>query len=333
MRLFRKVMVAALASGIAAFLLVPLLFPFQSNGTLTNVQAAGSSGQFIKINEISIHYKLEPFSGKELSAASKDVSGVKRPPVIILLHGFGASTFSWRDVMVPLSKAGDVIAYDRPAFGFTERPKTWTGTNPYGFEGNLEILQALVEKFASKRNVILVGHSAGGLIAAEFARLHPDLVQKLVLVAPAVLNTGGASGLGFLKAIPQIDALGPLLVQGIATTGNALLEKSFYDKKQLTQSVVVGYRAPLRVIGWERGFWEFTNAPRENAFLKNVETLRQSTLLISGEFDTVVPTTDTKKLSNLIPDNSLVIIPKTAHLPHEENPKLFNQAVLGWLGR
>lgn len=323
MRKFRRVMTWALASGLAAFLIVPLLIPFKSSGTMTNTQAAGAKAEFAQVGELKIHLVREKFSGEE--------TNINQVPVIILMHGFGASTFSWRDVMKPLSKAGDVIAYDRPAFGFSDRPVSWTGENPYGFAGNMEILTSLIKTYAKDREVILVGHSAGGLLAGEFARTNPELVQKLVLVAPAVFSTGGASWLSYLKVIPQIDALGPVLVQEIASSGNALLEESYYDKAQLTAAVSEGYRAPLKVIGWERAFWEFTNAPRENKFLENVSSLNQRTLLITGEFDTVVATADTKKLSGFISSNKLVIIPKTAHLPQEENPELFSQEVLSWL--
>jgi pimeloyl-ACP methyl ester carboxylesterase len=323
MRKFRRVMTWALASGLAAFLIVPLAVPFESSGTLTNAQAAGANAEFAQAGEQKIHLVREPFSGQ--SAANDQA------PVIILMHGFGASTFSWRDVMKPLAVAGYVIAYDRPAFGFSDRPVTWTGENPYGFAGNMEILKSLINQYAKDREVILVGHSAGGLLAGEFARTNPQLVQKLVLVAPAVLSTGGASWLSYLKVIPQIDALGPVLVQEIASSGNALLEESYYDKAQLTAAVSEGYRAPLKIIGWEKAFWEFTNASRENKFLENISSLSQPTLLITGEFDTVVATADTKKLSGLIPNNKLVIIPNTAHLPQEENSKLFIQEVLSWL--
>lgn len=322
MRKFRRVMTWALASGLAAFLVVPLLVPFKSSGTVSNTQAAGANAEFAQVGELKIHLVREQFSGQ---ANSKQV------PVIILMHGFGASTFSWRDVMKPLAKAADVIAYDRPAFGFSDRPVSWTGENPYGFAGNMEILKSLINSYAKDREVVLVGHSAGGLLAGEFARTNPELVQKLVLVAPAVFSTGGSSWLSYLKVIPQIDALGPVLVQEIASSGNALLEESYYDKAQLTAAVSEGYRAPLKVIGWERAFWEFTNAPRENKFLENVGSLNQPTLLITGEFDTVVATADTKKLSGLISNNKLVIIPNTAHLPQEENSKLFSQEVLSWL--
>lgn len=325
MRTFRRIMLLALASGVVAFLVVPLVFPFKSSGTVSNLQAAGQRAEFSQIQDLNVHVSTSDYSGE--ANVSSEV------PVIFLLHGFGASTFSWRDVMTSLSTVGDVVAYDRPAFGFTDRPTNWSGENPYGFAGNMEILKGLINMYAKNREVVVAGHSAGGLLAAEFARLNPNLVDRLILVAPAVFNSGGASWLSSLRVIPQIDALGPALVQGIASSGNALLEESYYDKSQLTEKVIAGYNAPLKIVGWENAFWEFTNAPRENQFLENASSLNMPTLLITGAFDTVVPTEDTVKLSKIIPNNSLVIIPKTAHLPQEENPELFSQEVLSWLNK
>ena len=107
--------------------------------------------------------------------------------MFILLHGFGASEFSWREVMEPLSRSGRVIAYDRPAFGLTERPMegNWTGTNPYSVQGNVELLDGLMDELGVDK-AILVGNSAGGEVAAAYALEHPERVQGLVLVDPAV---------------------------------------------------------------------------------------------------------------------------------------------------
>lgn len=318
-------MLLALALGMVAFLVVPLAVPFKSSGTVSNLDAAGQGAEFSQIEDLNVHLLTSDYSG-EANIASE-------VPVIFLLHGFGASTFSWRDVMTSLSNVGDVVAYDRPAFGFTDRPTTWSGENPYGLAGNIEILKGLIKTYAKNREVVVAGHSAGGLLAAEFARLNPNLVDRLILVAPAVFNSGGGSWLSSLRVIPQIEALGPALVQGIATSGNALLEESYYDKSQLTEKVIAGYNTPLKIVGWEKAFWEFTNAPRENQFLENAESLNMPTLLITGAFDTVVPTEDTVKLSKMISNSSLIIIPKTAHLPQEENPELFSQEVLSWLNK
>jgi pimeloyl-ACP methyl ester carboxylesterase len=319
---FRRFMTWALAAGVAAFLVVPMLITFESSGTKTYREAAGADAQFVDVNGIDVHVEIEPYTGES--------SG--EHPVIILLHGFGASTFSWRDVIEPLSRDGEVIAYDRPGFGFTERPTQWEGSNPYGVPGNVELLDALITKFAKGREVVLVAHSAGAQIAAEFAIQSPDAVQRLVLVDPAILTTGGSPAwLNWVYDVPQIDRLGPFAVQGIATSGLDLLSESYYNKTLITDEVLAGYQKPLQVIGWEQAFWEFNKAPRTNSVVENLENIEQPTLLITGENDTVVPVEDTEELAKLIPNSTLVFITQSAHLPQEEQPQVFVYAVNAWL--
>lgn len=313
-------MLIALASGVLAFLIVPFLVPVETTGTVTEREAAGAGAQFVEVGGLMVHVETAEYTGESAE-----------PPVIVLLHGFGASTFSWREVLEPMTAFGDVVAYDRPAFGFTERPTAWEGENPYGVPGNLALLDAIVDRFADARDVILVGHSAGGLVAGEYARLNPDRVDALVLVAPAVLSSGGTpTWLTPLLAVPQIDRLGPLAVQSIASSGEQLLEQSFADPAALTDAVRVGYRAPLTVVGWEAALWELTTAPRDNALAENLDGLTVPTLLVTGEADTVVATADTERLATLLPDAQLVVIPRSGHLPHEETPEAFLAALRDW---
>lgn len=313
-------MLIALASGVVAFLVVPFLVPVETSGTATEREAASPGAQFVDVGGLSVHVETADYTGADAN-----------PPVVVLLHGFGASTFSWRDVLEPLAALGDVVAYDRPAFGFTERPTEWEGENPYGVPGNLALLDALVDRFADARDVILVGHSAGGLIAGEYARLYPDRVDGLVLVAPAVLGGGGPPAwLAPVLAVPQIDRLGPLLVQEIASSGDAILEQSFADPTALTNAVREGYRAPLTVIGWEAALWRFTTAPRDNDLAENLDDISVPTLLITGDADTIVPTADTQRLATLVPGAELVVIPRSGHLPHEESPERFLGALRDW---
>ena len=322
MRAFRKFMFRALLLGIAAFLIVPMVIPFESSGTLTNVQAAGMGEQFATVNGLQVHIATEHYSGP----------GKANVPLFILLHGFGASTHSWRFVMKSLSTQGDVLAYDRPAFGYTERPTSWSGTNPYGFEGNFELITALIAKYGKGQEIILAGHSAGGQIAAEYARLNPTKVQRLILVDPAVYTTGtGSSWINYLRVIPQIDRLGPFLVRGVASSGKDLLQRSYYDKSALTDEVADGYFKPLQIKGWERAFWEFSTAPRDNQLAQNLTSISQPTLLITGKYDVVVPTADTEKLATVIKNNQLVIVDNSGHLPQEEQPGVFAEAVIIWV--
>jgi pimeloyl-ACP methyl ester carboxylesterase len=299
-----------------------MVIPFDSSGTKTNVQAAGANAEFALINDINVHVETEAYSGTKAGNV----------PLFILMHGFGASTFSWRYAMDSLSKQGEVLAYDRPAFGFTDRPTSWTGTNPYGFAGNFELLDGLIEKFGADQPIILVGHSAGGQLAAEYARLNPEKVQRLILVDPAVYSTGSSpSWLSALKVIPQIDRLGPFLVREVASSGQDLLKRSYYDQAQLTEEVRAGYLAPLEIVGWERAFWEFSTASRDNQLKENLGSITQPTLLITGKFDEVVATADTEKLATEIKNSKLVIVDKSAHLPQEEQPNVFNSEVSIWI--
>jgi len=318
MKRFRRFMVNALLLGILSFLVVPFLIPEPNSGTLTNVEAAGPGAEFSKLNDIDVHIKTQNYTGDCKCDA----------PLIVLMHGFGASTFSWRKVLEPLGEYGQVIAYDRPAFGFTERPTPKAGVDSYGFEANFAILDDLIAKFGADRKVVLVGHSAGGQIAAEYTRLNPTKVQGLILVDAAIVTTGGSpDGLNWLYQIPQIDKLGPILVSSIAQTGDDLLRRSHFDQAQVTKEVYDGYHQPLKIEGWERAFWRFATASRKNDLLANLATIKTPTLLISGVADTVVPVADQTKLKELIPRSNLVLIEKSAHLPQEEQPDAFMKGI------
>ena len=322
MKRFRRFMVNALLAGILAFLVVPFLIPEADSGTLTNVEAAGPGAQFTKLYNIDVHIETQSYTGDCKCEA----------PLIVLMHGFGASTFSWRKVIEPLGEYGQVIAYDRPAFGFTERPAVTLGVDSYGFEANFGILNDLIAKYGKNRDVVLVGHSAGGQLAAEYARLNPEKVQGLVLVDAAIVTTGGApEGLGWLYQIPQIQRLGPILVSSIAQTGDDVIRRSHFDQAQVTQEVLDGYRKPLQVKGWERAFWNFATASRKNDLLANIGSIKTPTILITGAADTIVPVADQTELQKLMPGSELVLIEKSGHLPHEEQPEAFLDGVVPFL--
>lgn len=327
MRKFRRFMSYLLLAGVLSFLIVPLLIPETTSGTKTNVEAAGAGAKFLELGEVSVHIEHRDFSGTIADQAAT--------PLIVLLHGFGASTFSWREVMDPLAQYGEVLAYDRPGFGFTDRPTSWTGTDPYSFAGNFELLDGLLDAYAGDRPVVLMGHSAGGQLAAEYARQNPNRVDALVLVDAAILTTGGTPDwLGWLWDVPQIDKLGPVLVGGIASSGEEILEESYVDQNLLTPEVRAGYRAPLQVAGWERGFWNFVSAPRSNQLAENLEDLLLPALVMSGDADTIVPTSDAVRLAELLPNARLEIVTDSGHLPHEERPEAFMSqldANLEWL--
>jgi pimeloyl-ACP methyl ester carboxylesterase len=309
-----KVLSRVLLGLLVAALIVPFLIPVETSGTKTYQEAAGPGASFAKAQGIDVYTDVTKFDCQQDSDCDN-------PPVFILLHGFGANTFSYRFVTEPLSAYGDVIAYDRPGFGFTQRPSSWEGENPYESAGNDQILDELIAEYASTREVFLVGHSAGGTQAAQYVVDNPGAVSGLILISPAILTTGGSpSGFNWIFSIPQLDHLGPLLVSSIASSGMDLLDWSWFEKSKITDEIKVGYRAPLEIIGWEEGFWEFNRAPRTFDIKERLSEIKIPTLLITGDTDVVVATADTEALATMIEGSSLVVIPKSGHLAQEETP-------------
>ena len=311
-----------LASILGLLLVGPFLIPVNISGTLTNVEAAnaqfGDKSKFIEVVGHDVHYLTagDPSSDR----------------LILLLHGFGANVSTWDLVLDDLGAAGFVVAYDRAAFGFTERPESWTGTNPYSAAGQLEVIQALIDEFGAGKEVVILGHSAGGNLAAAFAAQNPEAVDQLILLDPAIYSTGGGSSwLNWIYDIPQLNHVGPALVSSIATSGLDLLNESYYDKSLVTEELKAKYTAPLKIIGWEKAFWNYNKAPRTTNVDKQLASISMPTLVITGDTDEVVATADSIRLAGELPNAQLVVIEDCGHLPNEEKSQEFLTAVAGFL--
>ena len=308
--------------GLLGILLIgPFLVPVNTSGTLTKEQAAseiwGGESKWVELAGHEVHYV--------------DTGDPESDRLIVLMHGFGASAYSYRDVLEPLATLGHVIAYDRAAFGFTERPTSWE-INPYGAEGQLQVLDELIARFGSGKEVFIVGHSAGGNLAASYTVDNQEKLAGSVLYAPAVLNGGGGpSWLNWIFSIPQINHIGPALVSSIATSGLDLLFLSYNDPETVTEQTLAGYTQPLKVEGWEKAFWEFNKAPRDTGVSERLREIRVPTLVLTGDNDQVVAAADSVTVAGLVSGSELVIIPQTGHLPNEESPREFAQAVIDFV--
>ena len=139
--------------------------------------------------------------------------------------------------------------------------------------------------------------------------------------------------MNFVFEIPQFDHLGPLLVSTIATSGLDILYQSYFDQDKITQEILDGYTAPLMVQGWERAFWEFNKAPRNSGVGSRLEEISVPTLVITGDTDTIVATSDSEIVAGRIEQAELVIISQTGHLPNEEKPKDFARAVVAFIDK
>ncbi len=304
-------------------LVIPLLIPVPPlEGTVPPEQLADPDSRFVEINGLQVHYKIAG----------------QGEPTLVLLHGFGASIFSWREVMKPLadslaSEIGTVIAFDRPAFGLTERPLPgeWEGESPYGAEAQVELTVGLLDELGVER-AILVGNSAGGTIALLTALAYPKRVQALVLVDAAVYAHGGSLGLiSFLANTPQMQRLGPLVARRIRNWGLDFARSAWHDPSKITAEVWEGYIKPLQAENWDRALWEMMRASRSSDLEERLAEIQMPCLVITGDDDRIVPTEQSIRLADDLPDAELVVIPNCGHVPHEECPEPFLQAVTDFL--
>ena len=103
-------------------------------------------------------------------------AGRSTDPALVLVHGFGGSTFGWRAVMAPLAARGwHVVALDLPGFGLSE--KSWSFD--YDHESQARYVLATMDQLGLAR-AVFVGHSMGGNIACTYTGLRPARVARLV---------------------------------------------------------------------------------------------------------------------------------------------------------
>lgn len=292
-------------------MLGPWIIPVPPLGETQSIEAlADADSRFIDVNGVNVHYK-ESGTGE---------------PVIILLHGFGANTFSWREVMEPLSAVGRVIAFDRPAFGLTERPLPgeWQGENPYSQAGQVALTLGLMDALGIER-AILVGNSAGGAVAAELALEYPQRVTGLALVDAAIYTRSGAPDWmqPWLDS-PLFNKWGPFFTRSLAgEQGQQFLQMAWADPAKITADILAGYQTSFLVERWDEALWQLTKTSGEALSSARMGQLTMPVVVISGAEDQIIPITDSQRLAAEIPGAQLHLLEACGHLPQEECPQTF----------
>lgn len=313
-----KIMAALIAITVILVFVIPYLIPISTTDDLPEPgELADEESRFVDIEGSSIHYKQWVGSGRHL----------------ILLHGFGASVFSWHRVAEPLTEFGAVTAYDRPAFGLSERllPVDFQDVNPYTRAYQPELLRKLMDDLGIQ-SAVLIGNSACGTVAVQMALEYPQYVDALILVDPALLTTGGSPAwLNPLINLPSINRIGPLIVRTIANRSFSLLDRAYHDTSLISEETIEGYTQPFRVRHWDIAFWEFLKATEDLDLTEGQDDLGVPVLVITGDDDRIVPTADSIQVASMIPDAELVVIPACGHVPQEECPEEFMRAVADFL--
>jgi pimeloyl-ACP methyl ester carboxylesterase len=318
MKTVLRIAAALLVLTLFFIFVVPYLVPIPPlKNTVDLKQLADADSQFVDVDGITIHYKQRGDSGRDL----------------ILMHGLGASVYSWQRVMDDLSQYGKITAYDRPAFGLTERiqPEDYNGRNPYSRNYQPQLLIAFMDQLGIQ-SAVLVGNSAGGTLAVQMALQYPERVEALILVDPALLTPGGPPSFlyPFLK-LPSIDRVGVLFARYGGSMTENFLRRAYNNPLKITPEIVKGYQKPLRADHWDRAFWEFIKATEPIDLAGRLGVIDLPVLVITGDNDRIVPTEETIRAAGLIQNADLVVLPECGHAPQEECPDAFMDAVENFL--
>lgn len=253
-----------------------------------------------------------------------------RPP-LVLIHGFGASTFSYRHNIIPLAEDFAVYAFDLKGFGASEKP-LWG----YSLDQLRDHAFAFLDAVGLHR-AVLVGTSMGGEIALRMALAQPERVQALVLIDSA----------GFLRRIDtpiegRILSATPL-VGGFLTLPIPLqmrttrrvmaryLRKIFYDPAHVTPEVVDGYLAPLATLGGTNGLLARMRARDWGGAADRIPEITAPTLVVWGQDDALIPVAHAESFRKALPHARVIVLPRCGHNPQAEYPHIVNRAIADFL--
>jgi len=237
--------------------------------------------------------------------------------VVVLLHGFGESSYSWRRVMPELARSFRVVAPDLNGFGWTERPRD---PQSYTREGQERLVLGVLGALGVTR-AHFVGHSYGGSLTLFLAARHPDLVRSMVLIDSAA-PTYSDDRRSRVASIRPLDSLFVRLALTPRRVRSSLLA-SVYDPALVTAELVRAYLERLRVHGEDDAYYGLTarlRRPEETAGDLELEKLTLPALVVWGAEDRLIRIEAGRRAARRLPVGEFVTIPRCGHLPMEERP-------------
>ena len=269
-----------------------------------------SSSQFVPTPGLRTHVQTE---------------GPAHAPVVLLLHGFGSSLQTWDAWGQGLATDYRVVRLDIAGFGLTGPAEP----GDYSDEADVQRLLAVVDQLGLSRMTV-VGHSMGGRLAWHFAAVHPQRVDKLVLIAPDGFPDPQAKSdktydvpawMGVARyALPRW-----LIKKGVAS--------AYADPSRLDDATARRYQDMLLAPGVRPAVLARMAQTRNRDPLPWLQRLTMPTLLMWGEQDQMIPVANALDYQRAIPHAQRVVLPQVGHLPHEEQPQLSLQAMRAFLQR
>jgi pimeloyl-ACP methyl ester carboxylesterase len=251
---------------------------------------------------------------------------------LLLIHGFGASTYTWRFVAPELARTHRVIAVDLKGFGQSDKPFD----ERYSVFDQAELLaQLIVEK--DLRDLTLVGHSFGGgialLLALEANQRLEGRITRLVLL-DSIAYPQNIPVFFRMLDMPLVSQLGVRMVPPSVQTRVAL-KIAYLDDSKIDPDEVEIYAAPLKTAAGKHAIIHSARQimPKDLAEIsQRYGTIEMPTLILWCDHDRIVPLEVGLKLRRSLRNSTLRLIEDCGHMPQEEQPASTLALIKGFIG-
>ena len=240
-------------------------------------------------------------------------------PVLLLLHGTGAATHSWRDMLPILARRFTVVAPDLPGHGFSEQPASEGMTLP----GMAQAVAALLKQL-DLHPAIAAGHSAGAAIALQMCL--DGLITPRAVVAlngallPLTFHGAGRSLMAPLAKLMASNSLVPMLFSWQAADSNVVARLLSGTGSVIEPEGVKFYARLARRSGHAGAALKMMANWDLVFFAARLAKLNVPLMLVVGSNDRSIPPADAVKIQRLIPTARILRMEGLGHLAHEERP-------------
>lgn len=233
-------------------------------------------------------------------------------PTLVLLHGTFSSLQTWDGWVEQLAKDFTIVRLDLPGHGLTGPDPT----RDYSMARTLAVLDEVAKRLDLKR-FHLAGNSLGGHVAWRWAAVHPELVDKLILVDASGFPRRKPPLLIRAARMPIVNQL--FLISTPRFLFWRTLREIYGHDDRITDDLVTRYEQLVRREGNRRALLD--RLSRGDDWKPGLLAAVQApTLIMWGAEDAWIPASDGERFDVEIKDSTIAIFPGLGHVPMEEDP-------------
>lgn len=270
---------------------------------------ATGDDRFVEIDGVRLRYR-------EWGVASAD------RPTLLLIHGFGNSLQSFRELAPLLADCCHVVAIDMAGYGLSEKPVDFDYHNGPQARVLIHAAHAL-----GLQRVIYAGHSLGGAVALQ-AVVQDPTAAGLILFNPGILTTGVPKIVQV--TLPPLPRMSAKMFASRDFRGN-FLKKSYVDPSIVTEEVIDEVMKGARTEGYMAGMTSLMTQYAEGEEIQLASRVKVPTLIPWGNQDRNKLPSEADELQRLLPGSTLVRFANAGHYVHEEAAAEVAQTIQRWL--